>query len=158
MQEICLARNEGARVQHHLEAEGVLEDPNDVAIDHQGRVIANLFGLKRDIGTLRFQSRPGYLYLSNTKREDWLSMRLWAGERLIWSHAGSMGLLQGMQIHQLLGPSWLLIQGEHTLPGHPLPGIMHPVLVDVFDNPLALPREEIFRVVRGVVDGSAPTI
>lgn len=75
-------------------------------------------------------------------------MKIYSCDRLVWSHAGAMCVLQGMSIPATLGPSWVVIDGKPTVPGDPLPGLRSPILADVFDNPAQRPHTEIFKVVR----------
>lgn len=147
MQEITFARYKGARVRHDPEAERFLEDSADVVIANQSRQIASLFGLRFEAGSLSFLQKPGLLHYGNND-SDWVSMKVYACDRLVWAHAGAMCVLQGMPIAAVLGPSWVVVDGKATLPGDPLPGLRKPVLVDVFDNPAHRPHAEIFRIVR----------
>ena len=151
MQEIMFARNEGPGVPEYTGTQRFLDGAPDIVVEQQGRIMASLFGLKADIGNQHFTQKPGQLhYYSN--ETSWISARIYAGERLVWSHAGAMCILQGMPVTAVLGPSWVVLGGVPTLPGDPLPGLRAPVLLDVFDNPAHRPHTEIFKVIREMLE------
>jgi hypothetical protein len=136
MQAILFARHSSPGVPDQSGTQGLLEGANEVEIVQQGRVMARML----DLSSCR-----------SIKGNHQVSMRLFMARRLIWSHAGSMCILQGMPLSMVLGPSWVVLSGRPTPLGDPLPGLYEPILADVFDNPEQKSPEEIFSSAREIL-------
>lgn len=147
MQEILFARYEGPRVSDYPGTQRLLESVDGLVIEQHGRVVARMFGHRHIVGNQSFSVHPRVFHF-NTDGLDWVSMRVYACQKLVWSHAGAMCALQGMPVEAVLGAGWIVVDGKPTVPGDPLPGLVMPILAEVFDNQAYRPNREIFSLVR----------
>ena len=103
-----------------------------MSIENQGMVVARLYGLE---GSGKEVSKDG------------LELQVFTAHRMRWSHSGAMRLLQGIHPPDVLGPGWIILNGEHTPPGSVSPGMSKPALAKVLKNPSGVSNEEIFKIV-----------
>ena len=70
---------------------------------------------------------------------------VYAGEQLLWTHAGEMRVLQGVGPRDVLGSTWVIVNGTPTVPGDPSPGIREPILAKIQETASDTTVEELFK-------------
>lgn len=129
-------RHETADVRDEDAVEGVLDDTGRVIRFQDGELLARVRGVR----------------VSIVERVGPVSFRWWRADTLVWSPFAAISILDGIGVQDMLyAVGMLLIDGQHRPSYDPLPGIDQPILVQLEKGtvPLAMPLEDLFRLIRG---------
>ncbi len=142
-------RDQGSLPHEPEKATGVFTGPDGVAgLYYRKRRFAYVDQI-RGLALVLPDNAPGYIEMWNeTKvKGGTLRWRCWEMDRLFWSHASALVVLQGANLQHLFRDRFVLISGQPTKVYDPRPGMVDVHLAEVAEAPPGFTTQDVFLTV-----------